>query len=165
MAQHHLPSLTALDARPATAPTERKYLGLIGKDAHDRQMAAMKDLDQAWRSFAKFTAEARAESKLAKETYEYYERKRDPKKQAQAQKTWVAVEDRAQLACKRTQALLHLVNQVRKDAGVLPLMDEDGTELDIEDCTSEQRAEDERVRAEAARNAPPKIPMGDRLYF
>jgi hypothetical protein len=163
MAQHHLPSLAALDAREAAAPTERKYLGIIGKDAYDRQIAAIKDLDQAWRSFAKFTKEARAESKLAKETYEHYERKRDYKRQAQAQKKWIVVEDRAQLACKRTQALLQLINLTRQDAGYPPLLDENGVEIDTEDCTDEQRAEDARMWAEAARKAPTKIPMGKML--
>ena len=150
MAQHHLPSLAALDARKAAAPTDRKYLGIIGKDAYDRQIAAIKDLDQAWRTFSKFTKEARAESKLQKERYEYYGRKRDYKKQGQAQEKCVAVEDRAQLACKRTQALRQLINQARQDAGFPPLAEEDGTKIETDDCTREQRAEDEQMRAEAA---------------
>lgn len=160
MAQHHLPSLAALDAREGTAPTDRKYLGIIGKDAWDRQLVALKDLDQAWRAFAKFAKEARAESKLQKEKYEHYERRGDRKRQAQAQQKWIVVEDRAQLACKRTQALLQLINQVRQDAGYPPLQEEDGTPIETEDCVREQRAEDERMRAEAARKAPAKIPMG-----
>ena len=160
MAQHHLPSLAALDAREVTAPTDRKYLGIIGKDAWDRQLVALKDLDQAWRSFAKFAKEARAESKLQKEKYERYERRREYKKQARRGEKWIAVEERAQLACKRTQALLELINQTREDAGWEKLKEEDGTIIKTEDCTREQRAEDEQMRAEAAKKAAAKIPMG-----